>query len=185
MIVDPLHLLDCCLISDGGVCVILGPASDATHLRQPVVLIAGMGQAHTTQNLGEPDWWYLPHQRVAVSRAYAMAGVGPVDMDFAQLYDNYTISVLLWLEQSGFCKTGESGPFVENGRLRLDGELPTNTGGGNLSCSGSQGWLHIVEAVRQLRGQCAERQVADAEVGLVTGRGMAMNSATALVLRKQ
>jgi acetyl-CoA acetyltransferase len=182
LIVDPLHLLDCCLISDGGVCLILGPADEAASLRQPPVVISGIGQAHTAQNLGAPDWWYLPHQRDAVARALRMAAVGPADMDFAQLYDNYTISVLLWLEHAGFCGPGEGGPFAEGGRLRLDGELPTNTGGGNLSASGSQGWLLLAEAVWQLRGQGGERQVEGAEVGLVTGRGMALNTAAALVL---
>jgi acetyl-CoA acetyltransferase len=184
LIVDPLHLLDCCLISDGGVCVILGPIEDAKSLQQPPVAIGGMGQAHTSRNLGSRDWWYLPHQRDAVSRAFEMAGMKPVDMDFAQLYDNYTISVLLWLEHAGFCGQGEGASFVENERLRLGGELPTNTGGGNLSGSGSQGWLLLAEAVWQLRGQCGERQVDGAEVGLVTGRGMALNTATALVLHK-
>ncbi len=182
LIVDPLHLLDCCLISDGGVCLILGPAEEASALRQRPALIGGMGQAHTMRNLGSPDWWYLPHQRAAVADAFALAGTTPQDMDFAQLYDNYTISVLLWLEHAGFCDRGDGGPFVEGGRLALDGELPTNTGGGNLSGSGSQGWLLLAEAVWQLRGQGGERQVDGAEVGLVTGRGMALNTAAALVL---
>jgi acetyl-CoA acetyltransferase len=183
LIVDPLHLLDCCLISDGGVCLILGPLEEADSLRQRPVLIAGMGQGHTTQNLGSREWWYLPHQRAALSRAFAMAGAGPGDMDFVQLYDNYTVSVLLWLEHAGFCGIGEGGPFVQDGRLGPGGELPANTGGGNLSGSGSQGWLLLAEAVWQLRGQCGERQVQDADVGLVTGRGMALNTAAALVLR--
>ena len=183
-IVEPLHLLDCCLVSDGGVCVIVSSAERARDLRQPPVLIAGMGQAYTTRNLGEPDWWYAPHQKRAVQDAYAMAGVGPRDIDVAQLYDNFTPSVLLWLEHGGFCAPGEAGPFCEGGRIRLGGELPVNTAGGNLSESFMEGWLHIVEGVRQMRGQCGPRQVAGAEVGLVTGRGMALNCANALVLRK-
>jgi acetyl-CoA acetyltransferase len=184
LIVDPLHLLDCCLISDGGFCLILGPAEEAADLRRPPVLIGGMGQAHTAQNLGNPDWWYLPHQKAALARAFGMAGIGPTDVDFAQLYDNYTISVLLWLEHAGFCGPGEGGPFVEGGRIGIGGDLPANTGGGNLSASGSQGWLLLAEAVWQLRGEAGERQVQGAEVGLVTGRGMALNTAAALVLHK-
>ena len=183
-IVEPLHLLDCCLVSDGGACVIVTSAERARDLRQPPVLISGMGQAHTTQTLGAEDWWYAPHQKRAVQDAYAMAGVGPRDIDVAQLYDNFTISVLLWLEHGGFCKPGEAGAFVEGGRIQLGGELPVNTAGGNLSESFLEGWLHIVEGVRQLRGQCGARQVPGAEVGLVTGRGMALNCATALVLSK-
>jgi acetyl-CoA acetyltransferase len=183
-IVEPLHLLDCCLVSDGGVCVIVSSAERAKDLKQPRVLLSGMGQAYTTQNLGTEDWWYAPHQKRAVEDAYAMAGVGARDIAVAQLYDNFTPSVLLWLEHGGFCKPGEAGAFVENGRIRLGGALPVNTAGGNLSESFMEGWLHIVEGVKQMRGQCGPRQVEGAQVGLVTGRGMALNCANALVLRR-
>ncbi len=183
-IVEPLHLLDCCLVSDGGVCIIVSSAERARDLRQPPVLIAGMGQGYTMQILEKEDWWYAPHQKLAVQDAYAMAGVGPRDIDVAQLYDNFTPSVLLWLEHGGFCAPGEAGAFVENGRIRLGGELPVNTAGGNLSESFMEGWLHIVEGVRQMRGVCGLRQVQDAQTCLVTGRGMTLNCANALVLRK-
>jgi len=183
-IVDPLRLLDCCLVSDGGVCIIVSSAEHARDLKQPPVLISGMGQGYTTQILEREDWWYAPHQKTAVQDAYRMAGVGPRDIDVAQLYDNFTPSVLLWLEHGGFCEPGEAGAFVEGGRIRLGGELPVNTAGGNLSESFMEGWLHIVEGVRQMRGQCGPRQVQDAETCLVTGRGMTLNCANAMVLRK-
>lgn len=183
-VVEPFHLLDCCLISDGGVCVIVTSADRARHLRKPPVLIAGMGQAYTTQNMEREDWWYVPHQKEALSRAFAMAGVGPKDVDVAQLYDNFTMSVLLWLEHAGFCGVGESGAFVEGGRIQLGGELPVNTAGGNLSESYMEGWLHIVEGVRQIRGECGERQVQGAETCLVTGRGMTLNCSNAMILQK-
>jgi acetyl-CoA acetyltransferase len=121
---------------------------------------------------------------VAAEQAYAGAGLGPGDVDVAQLYDNFTISVLVWLEHAGFCKRGEGGAFVEGERIQLGGELPVNTAGGNLSESYMQGWLHIVEGVRQLRHACGPRQVAGAEVALVTGRGMTLNCAAAALLAR-
>jgi acetyl-CoA acetyltransferase len=124
----------------------------------------------------------MPHQQAAAEQAYAMAGATAKDIDVAQIYDNFTISVIVWLEHAGFCKRGEGGAFVEGGRIRLGGALPVNTAGGNLSESYMQGWLHIVEGVRQLRGECEARQVAGAELCLVTGRGMTLNCAAAAVL---
>lgn len=183
MIVDPLHLLDCCLISDGGVAFIVTTPERAADARAGGVNILGMGQGHTLQTLERKDWWYLPHQQDCISRAYRMAGLSPTDIDVAQLYDNFTISVLFWLEHAGFCKPGESGPFVEGGkRIALDGELPVNTSGGNLSESYMQGWLHVVEGVRQMRGECGDRQVRGARTCLVTGRGMTLNTSGCLIL---
>lgn len=183
MVVEPFHLLDCCLISDGGVCLIVTSAERARDLKQKPVLIAGMGQAYTTQNMEREDWWYVPHQKDALDRAYRMAGVGPKDIDVAQLYDNFTMSVILWLEHAGFCGRGEGGPFTEGGRIELGGQLPVNTAGGNLSESYMEGWLHAVEGVRQMRGDCGDRQVPGAETCLVTGRGMTLNCANAMILR--
>jgi acetyl-CoA acetyltransferase len=183
-IVEPLHLLDCCLISDGAVCVIVTTKERARDLKANLVTITGMGQAYTTENMEREDWWYVPHQKLAVGDAYAMAGMGPADIDVCQLYDNFTSSVLLWFEHAGFCKVGESGPFVEGGRIQLGGELPINTAGGNLSESYMEGWLHIVEGVRQLRGDCGIRQVENAQTCLVTGRGLALNCSNATILSK-
>ncbi|MFI5254650.1 MAG: thiolase C-terminal domain-containing protein [Candidatus Limnocylindrales bacterium] len=182
-IVEPLRLLDCCLISDGGVAIIVSTPERARDLRRPPVRIWGMGQGHTLQTLGAKDWWYLPHQADSVSRAYRMAGLGPDDISVAQLYDNFTISVLFWLEHAGFVKPGESGPFVEGGeRIGIGGRLPVNTAGGNLSEAYMQGWLHIVEGVRQIRGEAGQHQVVGAQTCLVTGRGMNLNTASSLVL---
>lgn len=183
MVVEPFHLLDCCLISDGGVSIILTSAERAKDLKQKPVLISGMGQAYTTQNMEREDWWYVPHQKDALARAYKMAGVGPKDIDVAQLYDNFTMSVILWLEHAGFCGVGEGGPFTEGGRIELGGQLPINTAGGNLSESYMEGWLHAVEGVRQIRGQGGERQVKDVKTCLVTGRGMTLNCSNAMILR--
>jgi acetyl-CoA acetyltransferase len=182
-VVEPFHLLDCCLISDGGVCIIVTTPERAKDLKKKPVLISGMGQAYTTQNLEREDWWYVPLQKEALSRAFTMAGLTAKDVDVAQLHDNFTMSVLLWLEHAGFCGVGEAGSFVEGGRIQLGGELPVNTAGGNLSESYMEGWLHIVEGVRQMRGECGERQVKGAEVCLVTGRGMTLNCSNAMLLR--
>ena len=181
-IVDPLHLLDCCLVNDGGVCLIVTTVERARDLKKPVVQISGMGQSFTTQNLERESWWYGPHQKEAIQKAYKMAGVGPKDVQVAQLYDNFTISVVLWLEHGGFCEVGEGGSFVEGGRIQLGGELPVNTHGGHLSAGHPEGWWTIAEGVQQIRGESGERQVPNAEVCLVACRGMVLNCASALVL---
>ncbi len=184
LIVRPLRLLDCCLISDGGVCVIVTSLERARDLKKKAAVIAGMGQAHTTMNMEHERWWYVPHQKQALADAFRTAKLGPKDIDVAQLYDNFTISVILWLEHANFCKEGEGGSFVEGGRIQLGGDLPVNTAGGNLSESYMEGWLHIVEGVRQVRGECGARQVPNAETCLVTGRGMSLNCSNAMILQR-
>ena len=160
---EPLHLLDYCLINDGGVAMILTSAKRAKDLAKPPAYIRGFGQAamFTGSTFPPDDYWAGPMKKVARS-TYAMAGAKPEDMDALMIYDNFTPTVMFCLEGFGFCKVGESGPFVENGRLQLAGEFPTNTSGGHLSESYMQGWALNVEAVRQVRGECGERQVKDA-----------------------
>jgi acetyl-CoA acetyltransferase len=181
-IIEPLRLLDCCLVNDGGVCLIVTTPERARDLKKPIVQISGMGQGFTTQNLESEAWWYGPHQKDAIDRAYAMAGVGPNDIQVAQLYDNFSISVILWVEHAGFCKVGEGGSFVRDGRIQLGGQIPVNTHGGHLSAGHPEGWWTIAEGVQQIRGEGGERQVPNAEVCLVACRGMVLNCASALIL---
>ncbi|UFN48424.1 thiolase family protein [Roseomonas sp. OT10] len=166
-IVEPLRLLDYCLINDGAVCLILTTKERARDLRKRPILISGIGgrEAYETASIAnyDPDCWY--HQGRDVARqVYGMAGVGPADVDTLMCYDNFSPTVLFSLEGLGFCGRGESGGFVEGGTLKLGGRLPTNTDGGHLSNSYMQGWALNAEAVRQLRGECGERQVEGAEV---------------------
>ena len=164
-ICEPLRLLDYCLINDGGVAMILTTAKRARDLRQPPVYLRGFAQRSQLAGSSFPpeDYWREPMQRVA-SEVYAMAGAGPKEMNALMIYDNFTPTVLFALEGFGFCPVGESGPWVAEGPLALGGAFPTNTSGGHLSESYMQGWALNVEAVRQVRGQCRARQVADAEL---------------------
>ncbi|MEK0418503.1 MAG: hypothetical protein RI949_2509 [Pseudomonadota bacterium] len=166
-IVAPLGLLDYCLINDGAVCIILTTVDRAKDLRQPPVWISGVGaqEAFSDSHISNFDrnFWFDPLQKVA-QEVYGMAGVGPKDVDALMAYDNFSPTVLFSLEGLGFCKQGESGAFVEAGALGPGGRLPTNTDGGHLSNSYMQGWALNVEAVRQLRGECGERQVPNCHV---------------------
>jgi acetyl-CoA acetyltransferase len=164
-ICEPLRLLDYCLINDGGVAMILTSAERARDLRKPAVHVRGMGQAAALAGSSFPpqDYWRAPMRKVAAD-VYAMAGAGPADMDALMIYDNFTPTVLFSLEGFGFCAPGESGPWVEGGRLGLGNAFPTNTSGGHLSESYMQGWALNVEAVRQVRGECGARQVPDASL---------------------
>lgn len=166
-IVAPLRLLDYCLINDGAVCLILTTSERAADLAKPPVRISGFSGREAYRNSSienfHIDFW---HDQVSASgdEAFAMAGVEPADVDALMCYDNFSPTVLFSLEGLGFCPRGEGGRFVEGGALKLGGRLPTNTDGGHLSNSYMQGWALNVEAVRQLRGECGDRQVEDCEV---------------------
>ena len=166
-IVAPLRLLDYCLINDGAVCLILTTAERAADLAKPPVNIAGFGasDAFRTSSIENFDlnFWY-DHVQAAGRQAFEMAGIGHDAVDALMCYDNFSPTVLFSLEGLGFCPQGEAGRFVQGGTLQLGGALPTNTDGGHLSNSYMQGWALNVEAVRQLRGECGERQVKDCEV---------------------
>jgi len=171
LLAEPFRLLDCSLVSDGGGAVVVSSAETAGALRKAPVYILGLGQHNSAHSYFGPLEVIKPLKE-AGDKAYHMAGVSPHDINVAEIYDCFTYSVLVQLEDLGFCKKGEGGPFVEGGRIELGGELPVNTHGGLLSQAHLCGMLHITEAVHQLRGESGERQVKDAELALVTGLGI-------------
>jgi acetyl-CoA acetyltransferase len=181
-IVEPLHLLDCCLVSNGAIAVIVSSADVAKDMPQPPVYIWGMGQGHPGDPLRQGfDPETETGARIAAKTAYAMAGIGPEDVDQCQLYDCYTYTVLVTLEDYGFCKKGEGGAFVEDGKLGPGGSLPTNTGGGELSGYYMWGMTPLSEAVIQGRGHGGERQAKN-DVILSTGNGGMLSYHACLIL---
>ncbi len=182
LLVEPLRRLDCCLVSDGAAAVLVTTEERARDLAQPGIRMLGHAQAHSLSTYASPGHFdALPAARSG-PKALGRAGLTPADVDVALLYDCFTIVVLLQLEDYGFCKKGESGPFVEGGRIGPGGSLPVNPSGGLLAEGYGSGMLHVIEAVRQLRGEAGERQLPDAEVALVSGHGLGMNTHATLVL---
>jgi acetyl-CoA acetyltransferase len=184
----PLHLLDCCIISDGGGAVIVTSAARARDLAKRPVLLLGCGEAVCHQELGAPDLLTIAAKQSG-EQAFRMAGVTRDDVDVATIYDSFTITVLATLENLGFCKPGEGGAFVGGGRIGLGGDLPLNPDGGGLSSNhpGMRGIFLVIEAVKQLRGECGPRQVADARIALAHGTGgtlgVAHSGATLILAR--
>jgi acetyl-CoA acetyltransferase len=184
----PLHLLDCCIISDGGGALVVTSAARARDLAKRPVLLLGCGEAVCHQELGAPDLLTIAAKQSG-EQAFRMAGVTHDDVDLCTIYDSFTITVLATLENLGFCKPGEGGAFVSGGRIGLGGELPLNPDGGGLSSNhpGMRGIFLVIEAVKQLRGECGERQVADARIALAHGTGgtlgVAHSGATLILAR--
>ncbi|HEX5496237.1 MAG TPA: acetyl-CoA acetyltransferase [Mycobacteriales bacterium] len=180
----PFHLLDCCLVTDAGGAVVLTSVDRAWDLGVPVVEVLGSGVAHTHHMISQmPDLTETP-ARISGAAAFAQAGLDPSDVDVAELYDSFTYTVLVTLEDLGFCAKGEGGAFVSGQRTAPGGDFPLNTSGGGLSYThpGMFGIFLLIEAVRQLRGECGPRQVPGAEVGLVNGMGGYLSSAATAVL---
>jgi acetyl-CoA acetyltransferase len=184
MVSSPLSLLDCCLVTDGGGALIMTSAERAKNLRKPPVYLLGAGEAHWHRNISQMADLTVTAAADSGRRAYEMAGVGPEDVDVAMLYDAFTINPILFLEDLGFCEKGEGGTFVENSRIAPGGELAVNTNGGGLSYNhpGMYGLLLLIEAVRQLRGECGERQVEHAAVAIAHGSGGVLSSQVTAVL---
>ncbi len=185
MIADPFRLLDCSLESDGGAALVVSAADRAADMPQPRVQVLGIAEGHPDSPSSITQRKDLTRLGIAKAApvAFGMAGVGHDEIDVAEIYDCFTFIVLCQLEDMGFCKKGEGGAFVEDGKLRLGGSLPTNTHGGLLSQAHMLGMNHIVELVRQLRGHGGRTQVAGAETGLVTGYGDMGDGAMAIMRR--
>jgi acetyl-CoA acetyltransferase len=182
-VVEPLRLLDCCLVSNGGVAVIVTSAERARDLKQKPAYVLGMGQGHPgdAQHAGrEPQ--VNTGATLAGETAFRMAGITPQDISACEIYDCYTYTVLVTLEDYGFCRKGEGGAFVQDGKLGPGGNLPTNTGGGQLSSYYMWGMTPLSEAVIQLQGHGGERQLADPRYVLVTGNGGVLSYHGCLIL---
>ena len=186
MIAYPLHLLDCCSINQGGAAVVMTSAANvrAVGKHAPVVIVGyGEGHDHVDANAAA-SFTEFPGQKVAAETAFGIAGLTPEEIDVAGFSDHFTISVLIALEDAGFCNKGEGGSFVEGGALAIDGRLPTNTNGGFLSFShaGRCGVITVIEIAEQLRDDAGPRQVKNAKLGFVGGIGGPETNQSAMIL---
>jgi acetyl-CoA acetyltransferase len=184
MISDPLSKLDCCLVTDGGGALVLTRADRAKDLPKAPVYVLGHATEHWHRSIAQLPDLTITAASESGRRAFEMAGLVPTDIDVAQLYDAFTINTILFLEDLGYCKKGEGGEFVADGRIAPGGSLPVNTNGGGLSCChpGMYGIFPVIEAVRQVRGEAGERQIDDVDVALAHGNGGVLSSQSTLVL---
>lgn len=184
LIADPLHLLDCCLVTDGAGAIVMTSAERARECKTKPVWVLGHGESHTHSLVSSMPDLTVTTAKQSGAQAFEMAGITHEEIDIAQIYDSFTITVLLTLESLGFCKPGEGGDFVANGRTAPGGDFPMNTNGGGLSYShpGMYGIFLLIEAVQQLRGECGERQVSDAKLALVNGTGGVLSSTATCIL---
>ncbi|MEV4013433.1 thiolase family protein [Nonomuraea angiospora] len=182
-IAEPFHLLDCCLVSNGGVAVLVTSADRAAGLAQPAVHIRGWGQAHPGYVMGrDSEFGLVSGAALSGPTALKMAGITIADIDVAELYDCYTYTALISLEDYGFCAKGEGGPFVAGGVLGPEGSLAVNTGGGQLSSYYMWGMTPLSEAVIQARGHGGERQAPRNDMVLVSGNGGILDHHSTLIL---
>ena len=187
MVADPLHKLDCCVVSDGGGALVLTTEERARDLRQPPVWVLGAAAGQSHWNISQMPDYVRSAGAVCGPEAFARAGLRPDQIDTLQFYDSFTITVLVLLEDMGFCKKGEGGAFVEAGHLRRGGRHPLNTDGGGLSAlhPGMRGIFLLIEAVRQLRGQAGAAQVPNARTALCVGSGGWLSAIGAVILGRE
>ena len=187
MVSYPFTVRDCCLVTDGGGAVVVTSKDRALGLKKKPAYVLGCGQAVTHASISSMPNLTVTGARMSGEAAYRMAKLGPGEVDVLALYDAFTINTILFLEDLGFCPKGEGGRFVEGGRIAPKGSLAVNTNGGGLSyCHpGMYGLLLLIEAVRQLRGECGARQVADCEVAIAHGNGGVLSSQATVILGTQ
>jgi len=184
MISDPLTIRDCCLVTDGAGAFVLSASPRARDLHDSPVYVLGCGHAHWHRQISCMEDLTITPAKDSGSAAFAEAGLTPHDIDLVELYDAFTINPILFLEDLGFCAKGEGGAFVSGGRIAPGGALPMNTNGGGLSCThpGMYSIFLIIEAVTQLRGLAAGRQVEGARTALVHGNGGVLSSQATAIL---
>ena len=184
MLSSPLTVRDCCLVTDGGGALVSTSAARAKTLRKPPAFVLGTGETISHQNISSMPDLTVTGAATSGAQAYAMAGLKPRDIDVVMVYDAFTITTLLFLEDLGFCPKGEGGRFVADGAIAPGGTLPVNTNGGGLSyCHpGMYGLFVLMEAVRQLRGECGARQVQGCETAIAHGNGGVLSSQSTVVL---
>ena len=184
MVSDPLTVRDCCLVTDGAAAVVMVRADRARDLSARPAYLLGAGSATSHREIASMPDLTVTAARESGQRAYAMAGVGPKDIDVVMLYDAFTINPILFLEDLGFCPKGEGGRFVSGGAISPGGQLAVNTNGGGLSCvhPGMYGLFTMVEATQQLMGQCGARQVPQARLAIAHGNGGVLSSQATLIL---
>ena len=184
MVNDPLSARDCCLVTDGAGAVVMVRADRAHDFPKPPAYLLGAAAATWHRQISAMPDLTVTAAAESGPRAFAMAEVAPTDIDVVQLYDAFTINTILFLEDLGFCRKGEGGAFVEGGAIAPGGRLPVNTNGGGLSCChpGMYGIFPLIEAVRQLRGEAGERQIAETELALVHGNGGQLSSQVTAIL---
>jgi acetyl-CoA acetyltransferase len=181
---DPLGVKDCCLVTDGGGAVVVTSTERARTLRRPPVALLGAGEAHWHRSISQMPDLVTTAATDSGARAYAMAGVGPADVDVVEVYDAFTINTILFLEDLGFCAKGEGGAFVSGGRIAPGGALAVNTNGGGLSYThpGMYGIFLLIEAARQVRGEAGERQQPRVSVALAHGNGGVLSGQATAIL---
>lgn len=184
MVSHPLTVRDCCLVTDGGGAIVVTSAQRARQMRKPPVYLLGGGHATTHHTISSMPDLVRTGAIQSGAAAYERAGVRVADIDVVQVYDAFTINTILFLEDLGFCAKGEGGAFVSGGRIAPGGALPVNTNGGGLSyCHpGMFGIFLLIESVRQLRGECGDRQVPGAELALAHGNGGVLSSQATVIL---